>query len=256
MNNCFVPYWMIPFLLIVLWIFPADNIRNPLNIAWLWQNQFEDHDLNAQHQQHPDTFPIKYVNQCPLSCYWLSPHDPENAWRICTPTALLNDTIHWFHLILGHVGTIHIFDSIQRMFHHPALHRTVYAYTCHVCQHNKQHGPGYGELPPHDAPLAPWEEVHVDLIGPWSITIVYVVVQGVQQFLEHYLYVFVTNFSYECFCPFLMSYSDLESWDHALSAYHSTFLKKRKTKKRAWKDCSLLKAFYIDPLSKTRIVVK
>ena len=42
---------------------------------------------------------------------------------------------------------------------------------CEVCQHNKLHGPSYGKLPPHDAPLAPWEEVHVDLIGPWPITI-------------------------------------------------------------------------------------
>ena len=49
--------------------FPADNIHNPLDIAWLQQHQFEDHDLNAQCQQHPDTFPIKYINQCPLICY-------------------------------------------------------------------------------------------------------------------------------------------------------------------------------------------
>ena len=49
--------------------FPADNMHNPLDLAWLQQHQFEDHELNAQHQQHPHTFPIKYVNQCPLICY-------------------------------------------------------------------------------------------------------------------------------------------------------------------------------------------
>ena len=87
-------------------------MHNPLNIAWLQQNQFKDHDLNAQHQQHPDTFPIKYVNQCPLICYQHDPNDPKNVWQICIPTALLNDIIHWFHLVLRHVGTIHIYNSI------------------------------------------------------------------------------------------------------------------------------------------------
>jgi hypothetical protein len=32
-------------------------------------------------------------------------------------------------------------------------------------------GPGYGQLPPREALLAPWDEVAVDLIGPWKITI-------------------------------------------------------------------------------------
>ena len=30
-------------------------------------------------------------------------------------------------------------------------------------------GVGYGYLPPREARLVPWEEVAVDLIGPWSI---------------------------------------------------------------------------------------
>ena len=87
--------------------FPADNMHNPLDIVWIQQNQFADHNLNAQHhQQCPDTFPVKYVNQCPFICYQHDPNDPENAWWICIPTILLNDIVHWFHLILGHAGTI------------------------------------------------------------------------------------------------------------------------------------------------------
>ena len=32
-------------------------------------------------------------------------------------------------------------------------------------------GKGYGELRPRQAQLAPWAEIAVDLIGPWSIKI-------------------------------------------------------------------------------------
>jgi hypothetical protein len=40
---------------------------------------------------------------------------------------------------------------------------------CTVCQRYKLLGPGYGKLPPREAPFAPWDEVAVDLIGPWTI---------------------------------------------------------------------------------------
>ena len=43
--------------------------------------------------------------------------------------------------------------------------------TCATCQQYKLLGPGYGKLPPREAPLAPWDEVAVDLIGPWKIQV-------------------------------------------------------------------------------------
>ena len=42
---------------------------------------------------------------------------------------------------------------------------------CSTCQHYKLTGPGYGQLHPREASLAPWDEVAVDLIGPWKIII-------------------------------------------------------------------------------------
>jgi hypothetical protein len=29
----------------------------------------------------------------------------------------------------------------------------------------------YGELPPRDVLVAPWHDIHVDLIGPWNVTV-------------------------------------------------------------------------------------
>jgi hypothetical protein len=63
--------------------------------------------------------------------------------------------------------------TILTHFYHPRLREVVddVVTTCSICQRYKLAGPGYGQLPPREAPLVPWEEVTVDLIGPWQITI-------------------------------------------------------------------------------------
>ena len=40
-----------------------------------------------------------------------------------------------------------------------------------ACQRYKLPGKGYGELPPREAQLAPWQEIAVDLTGPWKIRV-------------------------------------------------------------------------------------
>jgi hypothetical protein len=42
---------------------------------------------------------------------------------------------------------------------------------CAICQANKAPGVGSGELPPPDAVWLPLNEVAVNLIGPWKVTI-------------------------------------------------------------------------------------
>jgi hypothetical protein len=51
------------------------------------------------------------------------------------------------------------------------MRRSIESYRCDACQRNKTLGADYGELPPREAPLVPWEELAVDLIGPWTIVI-------------------------------------------------------------------------------------
>ncbi len=41
-------------------------------------------------------------------------------------------------------------------------------FACDECQRAKPSGPGHGLLPDRDIAGAPWEEVAVDLIGPWT----------------------------------------------------------------------------------------
>ena len=42
---------------------------------------------------------------------------------------------------------------------------------CDDCQRHKLPGPQHGHLPPRIASLAPWEEVALDLIGPWKVSV-------------------------------------------------------------------------------------
>jgi len=42
---------------------------------------------------------------------------------------------------------------------------------CDTCQRYKLPGRGYGHLPARDTHVAPWQQVAVDLIGPWNIRV-------------------------------------------------------------------------------------
>jgi hypothetical protein len=58
--------------------------------------------------------------------------------------------------------------------YHPHLHHVTVQITqhCDACQCQKLPGPQYSHLPPHEAALLPWEEVALDLVGPWTVTTV------------------------------------------------------------------------------------
>eukprot|EP00980_Cylindrotheca_fusiformis_P014984 scaffold4112_cov60-Cylindrotheca_fusiformis.AAC.2 len=73
-------------------------------------------------------------------------------WKIAIPSPLLNDIILWFHSVLGHAGETRVYDTIRARYHHPRLKRV-------------------GELPERDIDATPWQEVHVDLIGPWKVEV-------------------------------------------------------------------------------------
>lgn len=77
----------------------------------------------------------------------------------------------WFHYVLGHCGSRRLYDTINARFHIPKLREKCESIVCEECQRNKQIGPGYGDLPNREASLMPWNEVAVDLIGPWNLNV-------------------------------------------------------------------------------------
>ena len=75
-------------------------------------------------------------------------------------------------MILGHSGTTRLYDTIRVRFYAKRLSIHCRDY---VCPNNfsqfKRQGRGYGKLPPRHAEIAPWNEVCIDLIGPWEIVV-------------------------------------------------------------------------------------
>jgi hypothetical protein len=74
--------------------------------------------------------------------------------------------------MLAHPGETRTIKTIEQHFHWQTLSRDVkqFIQTCQTCQHYKRQCKNYGHLPTkiqHD--IEPWNEVHVDLIGPWII---------------------------------------------------------------------------------------
>lgn len=151
------------------------EMQNPMELRRIQELQFEDQELNAMRQRYPNRFVVRMITNRPLICYRNAVEDPPGSWRICLPTALLNDVLLWYHRVLGHCGTTRLYDSLRAHCYHPALKRQCEAFTCGMCQQNKVSGAGYGDLPGRQAPLVPWNEVAIDLIGPWKID-----VQGVE----------------------------------------------------------------------------
>ncbi len=106
-----------------------------------------------------------------MICYRKHPLVPENEWRIYIPSVPLDDMIRWNHILMGHCGATRLYDSIRVMFYHTSLKNRVDTYNCKTCQKYSQQGRAHGHLPEREALLLPFEEVHIDLIGPWKVTV-------------------------------------------------------------------------------------
>ena len=81
------------------------------------------------------------------------------------------DTVKWFHQVMGHPWQDRLHDMLKQQYHHPALHRHIDNHKCQDSQCNKTPGRGFGLLPKREVWIAPWEEVAVDFIGPWTIKV-------------------------------------------------------------------------------------
>lgn len=148
-----------------------ETLRNPIDLEWIQTHQANDNNLILCSLQQPQEFPIKTINNRPMICKKLYVNDEPQDWKICIPDALLTDMIRWYHLVLGHAGKTRLYDAIRKIFYHPRLKYSVDNYKCSDCQLYKQAGRAHGQLPMKEAILIPFEEVHIDLIGPWTVEV-------------------------------------------------------------------------------------
>jgi hypothetical protein len=86
---------------------------------------------------------------------------------------LLTDVVQWYHLLaLRHVGISRLADTLRMHCFHPRLQETCEHEVgrSDPCQRLKNNvGRGHGETATREATVLPWQDVAVDLIGPWMM---------------------------------------------------------------------------------------
>ena len=98
---------------------------------------------------------------------------PNDPFRTCIPSNMLQQFIQWYHKILSHTGMHNLFHTINLNFYHPKLRQECQQFvsTCDYCQRYKVPIVNYGLLPPRQTTMTPWHNIATDLIGPWNIPI-------------------------------------------------------------------------------------
>jgi len=80
--------------------------------------------------------------------------------------------VKYYHEHSAHAeGMDQVLATVSHHFYHPDLRRKIsnQVASCVTCQHYKCHGGHFGELAPREALAIPWQEIHVDTIGPWRV---------------------------------------------------------------------------------------
>ena len=140
--------------------------RFPLNFETIQLYQQQDAKI-ARLRHTPLFFDKEFPNGITLLCVG----DASN-WSIVLTDEMADHLIDWYHLKLSHnVGTTRLYETIRRHFFCPSL-KTMIAdkiSKCERCQQSKILRSNYGQTAPRDVAVSPWQEVHVDTIGPWKL---------------------------------------------------------------------------------------
>ena len=94
-------------------------------------------------------------------------------WKIVLPEAQIKSVMKWLHQVLGHAVENRLRDAVLMRYQYPDLRQHICNFVCDACQRHKLSGSVFGLLPGRDVNTHPWNEVAVDIIGPWSIEIRY-----------------------------------------------------------------------------------
>eukprot|EP00956_Cyclotella_meneghiniana_P031208 scaffold81158_cov76-Cyclotella_meneghiniana.AAC.1 len=145
--------------------------ENPLSYAHIREQQQQDQQLLALLDKYPDNYYYDNLDDDVNDIVCWRKHKDDNDWKIALPESMIPEVVNWFHHVLGHPGQTRLRHTLMQRYHHPQLRRQIDQYRCKHCQRYKLAGKGYGLLPEREVRIAPWEEVAIDLIGPWKVKV-------------------------------------------------------------------------------------
>ena len=120
--------------------------------------------INAQLENEKSGFKLKTLDNIELVMF-------ED--RIYVPRRLRERTINWYHYYLCHPGEDRLYNTLKSVCFWDGMKNQIrnFSKRCEVCQKGKKRKRKYGHLPPKNVgELTPWDTVHVDLIGPYSLS--------------------------------------------------------------------------------------
>ena len=96
--------------------------RNPLNYAHIREQQQQDTKLLALQTQNPDNYVSLQLDPDvdDIICYKKDP--TQDNWKIALPDSMVEDTVKWFHQVMGHPGEKRLTESLRQRYHNPGLH--------------------------------------------------------------------------------------------------------------------------------------
>ena len=91
--------------------------------------------------------------------------------KLIIPEKLQAKVLMWYHHYLQHPGTDRMEGTIGAVMYWHGMSAQIrrLCKTCPRCQKGKARKRKYGQLPPKDAIVVPWQTLHCDLIGPTTI---------------------------------------------------------------------------------------
>jgi len=94
--------------------------------------------------------------------------------KIYVPKDLRGRTINWYHHYLNHPGGDRLANTLLQTCYWKGLTNQAkkFCKVCDTCQRFKKRRSRYGYLPPKNiGDLKPWNTVHIDLIGPYTVEV-------------------------------------------------------------------------------------
>ena len=84
---------------------------------------------------------------------------------------MLEDTVKWFHQILGDPRKTCLRETINARYYNHKIRRFCDNYKCDDCVKHKLAGRGYGLLPEREVTAMPFQDLATDLIRPWVVPV-------------------------------------------------------------------------------------
>ena len=110
---------------------------NPLNDVHIHEQQQHDEKLLALQAKYPDNYINLQLDDDVdnIICYKKDP--TQDNWKIVVPESMVDDTIKWFHQVIGHPGGKRLGESLRQQYYHPSLHRHIEQLKCQDCKKYK-----------------------------------------------------------------------------------------------------------------------